>query len=317
MTQIDLTLRGIPAERVAAVLAAIGGSITIDASLVPATNEVTQVPRDQFPAPAPEPIIRHDDVGNYTPTEHAYNPAPAGTPTVGYNPGFQSTPAGAEEYQPYNPNIAAGVFGAKGAPLAANPQGGYVPQALGATAQPLANQVPAAFAAGGTPATASNEERDAAGHTWDIRIHPESREKLAKTKEWKLKRNVDKLLVARIYAEQDLARGALGATPAAQVPQGVTRINDVVQLPGAQSMPQVFAAGVAGYAPPAPAVQAGPTYGDVTLAVTGAIAGGKVPHTTIGGLFQHLGIADIADLERHPQHWGFIISEINRLSGAQ
>jgi len=52
------------------------------------------------------------------------------------------------------------------------------------------------------PPPGDGGELDSAGHRWDARIHMDAKTKLKKTGEWKLKREIDKDLVAAVFAEQ-------------------------------------------------------------------------------------------------------------------
>lgn len=54
---------------------------------------------------------------------------------------------------------------------------------------------------GNTPGIAGTQELDAAGLPWDDRIHSSSKEKLVKDSTWKLKRGVDKTVVAQVEAQ--------------------------------------------------------------------------------------------------------------------
>ena len=78
----------------------------------------------------------------------------------------------------------------------------------------IANGTPAEAATVFTPTPEPGVELDSAGRPHDPRIHSSSKGKLAKGGGWKLKRGLDKELVATVEAELD----ALMAVPAAEVP---------------------------------------------------------------------------------------------------
>lgn len=209
----------------------------------------------------------------------------------------QLTGTASETPPPFDPDLAVSVFGAKldQAPPATPVT--YVPPVPAATAQPSISNPPAASVGGGTPASAG-VALDSNGRPWDARIHSSSHEKLAKTGAWKVARNKDPALVAQVLAELDAAKSyqASGAQTVYNVPP------TLVQTPAPV------------YTPPTPV---GPQYGDVVSAITGAIASGKIPPATVGGMLAHFGVKDIVDLENHAVQWPTIMSEIQRLSGAQ
>jgi hypothetical protein len=213
--------------------------------------------------------------------------------TQGVLPVEPSTSPEPETPTPFNANLAASVFGAKHEP--ATP-GGYAPQAPAATDPPLITTPPAPSVGGGTPGSAA-VPLDSKGRPWDARIHSSSHEKLAKTGEWKVARNKDPALVVQVLAELDAAiRPVQAPAPNVQAPY---------------TAPAAFVTEPV-YTPPAPV---GPQYSDVVSAITGAIASGKIPPATIGGMLAHFGVKDIVDLENHATQWPTILSEIKRLSG--
>ena len=81
--------------------------------------------------------------------------------------------------------------------------------------------VQAAAPAGGTQ---GGVEVDSAGHPYDVRIHSAGKTKLASDQTWKLKKGVDKELVAQINAQNK----SLLATP---LPTATPPTSNVVQLP--------------------------------------------------------------------------------------
>lgn len=121
------------------------------------------------------------------------------------------------------------------------------------TGQQTATNTTAGVATGSAPAnvslpgntptniTTSTTDVDAAGLPWDERIHSSSKEKLVKDNTWKLKRGVDKNLVAQIEAEYRAA-GFLDTRNAVNAPVGGAAVQTPVPPTNTAAVPGAGAA---------------------------------------------------------------------------
>lgn len=186
---------------------------------------------------------------------------------------------------------AAAVFGGKSAESAAVPVPPPVLDTVSiapeqvATDAPLVPAPPAAESASTTSTStttesASSVELDSEGLPWDGRIHSSSKKKLVENGRWKLKRNLDPVLVEGVKAElrEVMQAPAAPATPTPPV------------VPVAEQMGNVAPAATTG-TPAAPAASS-PTSSPITTfaQLMSAITANKITHETINAVLVGLGV---------------------------
>lgn len=143
------------------------------------------------------------------------------------------------------------------------------------------------------PAGPGGAETDSAGYPWDERIHPSSRERV-KGGTWKLKRGIDKGVVALVQAE---------------LRQGMR-----VDTPPPPAAPEA----VATIAPPPPAAPAAPAPGGLDFAgmlqrVTGAVTAGTMTPEAVTSVVNKHGVQNIMALAARPDLWAAVLTELGLL----
>ena len=193
----------------------------------------------------PNPFVAGVQLGNDLLPTNPFALDPLTPPGSFVSPAELQPPGSVVGTAPYMPPGAAVSQQPQGLPPAPFDYGIIPPVSLSATSTvhvrqedgPSSPFMEKALEAGIQIARQQGVELDADGLPWDARIHSSSKGKLAKTGTWKLARNLDPALAARVTAELKAAM-ALPAPAARQVPLppgtvlGSPANQNVIQFPG-------------------------------------------------------------------------------------
>lgn len=157
------------------------------------------------------------------------------------------------------------------------------------------------------PPPANTAEVDSEGMPWDERIHSKNKSTIGNGT-WKLKRGVDKNLVAQVKAEYGLGnpQPTPTTTPSAPTSPLAGTPTPPVQQPPVQQAP-----------PPEPQQPdaTGVAYPQIVAQITSGIGGQKFTPMDVAQMLQNqFGIASTAEIQNHPQLFGQIQVAISNLA---